>query len=81
MEGKLIQSKYYVWRSRITSTYSLHHTNTGNNCSSCVQHDVHGHAWQSITGCKQTWWVQAWIIDDIAVALIENCMMAVMAAW
>lgn len=28
----------------ITSTYSIHHTNTDNTCSSCVQHDAHDHA-------------------------------------
>lgn len=81
MEGKLIQSKYYkVWHSRVTSTYGIHHTNTDDTCGSCVQHDVRGHAWLSIRGREQTRWVQAWIIDDIAVALIGNCMMAVMAA-
>lgn len=71
MEGKLIQPKHYkVWRSRITSTYNQHHTNTDDTCSSFVQHDVHDGLFQSIRGCKQTWWVQAWIILDIAVALI-----------
>lgn len=65
-------TKYSIRESRAHTVH--HHTNTDDTCSS--QHDAHDHAWlkglfQSIRGCKQTRWVQAWIIViDIAVALI-----------
>lgn len=51
MEGKLIQFRHYkVWRSRVTSKYTIHDTNTDDTCSSCVQHDVHDHAMSEPTG-------------------------------